>query len=141
MQNSLKRLRKERGFTLKQLSHKSGVALSTISNFELGRSGMSPEFLKKIAGILAVSPAEILTDSGSGARVREEPAADYHGSAGLMEALTFIISRANPRQLAQAAALLDSTYRRVIGEEGVASPEQAVRPGPEKPGQSPAPGK
>lgn len=77
MPNFLKRLRKARGVTLKQLSQESGFGVSTINNFENGRTGVSPEFLAEMARILKVSVEEIVGAGGSvSARVREDPPDD-----------------------------------------------------------------
>jgi transcriptional regulator with XRE-family HTH domain len=57
---NLKKLRKNKGLTLKQLSEKSGLGLSTLGNFETGRYDMSPGNLEKLAEVLEVSVQEIL---------------------------------------------------------------------------------
>jgi transcriptional regulator with XRE-family HTH domain len=58
--NSLKALRKARGFTLDELAAASGVGASTIGNFENDNSNMSPETLAKVATALQVSLDEVL---------------------------------------------------------------------------------
>ncbi len=60
MNNSLKEIRKSRGWTLKKLSERSGVPLSTIGNFENGKVGVSLPVLKKLAFALEVSLDRLL---------------------------------------------------------------------------------
>ena len=48
--------------TLKQLAEKSGLANTTINNFENGKSQMSAESLRKLADSLTVSVEEILKE-------------------------------------------------------------------------------
>ncbi|MDI9402073.1 MAG: helix-turn-helix domain-containing protein [Limisphaerales bacterium] len=63
MKNSLKKIRRLKAWTLKELSEKSGVALSTIGNFETGRTRVSPRVLKKLSAALQVPASQILSDS------------------------------------------------------------------------------
>lgn len=59
MYRNLKKLRKNKGITLKELAAKTGLGVSTIGNFETGRYEMAQENLKKIADVLEVSILEI----------------------------------------------------------------------------------
>ena len=54
--NRLKELRIARGMTLAQLAKASGFGVSTINNFENGRTAASEEFLKKLGAIFDVAP-------------------------------------------------------------------------------------
>lgn len=63
MNNSLKKIRKLKGWTLKELSERSGIPLSTIGNFETGRTRVSPKVLKKLSVSLRVSENQILSES------------------------------------------------------------------------------
>jgi transcriptional regulator with XRE-family HTH domain len=59
----LKRLRRGRGWTQKELSDASGVAQSTIAQIEtMRREEPRPGTLKKLAVALDVSPADLLED-------------------------------------------------------------------------------
>lgn len=59
MRKFLKQRRQNAGLTLAQLSEKSGIALSTLGNFEKGRSNLSKEKLRSLAAFLGCSPEEI----------------------------------------------------------------------------------
>ena len=61
----LRGIRKEKGFTLKQLSSVSGVALSTLSKAELGQTALSYEKFVAIALALDVDMS-LLLQSGDG---------------------------------------------------------------------------
>jgi transcriptional regulator with XRE-family HTH domain len=63
MKNSLKKIRKLKGWTLKELSERSGIPLSTIGNFETGRTRVSPKVLKRLSTSLRVSENQILSES------------------------------------------------------------------------------
>lgn len=76
MRSNLKQLREARGWSLKLLAEKSGVALSTIGNIEVGRHEASQESLKKLAEALDVTPEDIEMQSAF-----RETAIDY-GMAG-----------------------------------------------------------
>lgn len=65
MANSLKSIRTRMGFTLRDLAKVSGVGVSTIGNFENGRTEVSPEILKKLSSVLRCSEAELLEDDGA----------------------------------------------------------------------------
>ena len=55
----LKEVREELGFSQKELSDKSGVALSTISSIELGKHKARPATLRKLADAMDVDIREI----------------------------------------------------------------------------------
>ncbi len=54
---TLKSLRKERKFTLKDLATETGVSISFLSQVERGKSSVTLESLKKIADALDVNPS------------------------------------------------------------------------------------
>lgn len=61
----IRKLRKEKGLTLRELSDLSGVSQSYITNVENGkRSIPSPEILKKMAAPLGVSPLDLMFKAG-----------------------------------------------------------------------------
>lgn len=61
----LKRLRKNRKLTLKQLSQDTELTVGYLSNIENGRRGIpSPEILNKLAGPLGESPLNLMIKAG-----------------------------------------------------------------------------
>jgi len=54
LNEDLKRIRKQQGFTQKALSEKSGVRIAAICKFETGKLEMSTKNLKKILEVLNV---------------------------------------------------------------------------------------
>lgn len=60
---ALKYLRMTRGFTQRSLSVQVGVSEISIGYYEQGRMQPSPKRLKKLADVLGVEVAEIITDS------------------------------------------------------------------------------
>ena len=54
---TLKKLRKERKLTLKQLAQETGVSISFLSQVERGKSSVTLESLRKIADALHVDPS------------------------------------------------------------------------------------
>lgn len=60
--NTLKRLRKQRGFSLRKLAELSGLSHSFISDIENYRCNPSIESLQKIASALNVKPHIFLSD-------------------------------------------------------------------------------
>jgi len=60
MRTRLKNLRAARGLSLRELSRLTGVGVSTIGNFENGRTEVSPVILKKLASVLRCSEDELL---------------------------------------------------------------------------------
>ena len=55
----LKEVREELGFSQKDLSDKSGIALSTISGIEVGKHKPRPATLRKLADAMGVDIREI----------------------------------------------------------------------------------
>jgi transcriptional regulator with XRE-family HTH domain len=116
MQNFLKRLRKARGLTLKELAAKSGFGVSTINNFENGRSGASQEFLSRISEILGVTTAAILHDVGhAGAKYEESaeeigpvPRFNFSTQEGSRDAFEWLIEHMPlPRLIERVSSILN----------------------------------
>lgn len=84
MKNNLKVLRKEKGLTLKNLSKSSGFGISTIGNFENGKTDASEDFLKKIAFVLGVT-IEKLVGGDSHKEIETVPVAAMTGWNELRE--------------------------------------------------------
>ncbi|AKJ63333.1 helix-turn-helix domain-containing protein [Kiritimatiella glycovorans] len=80
--STLRDLRRDRGLTLKDLSEATGVALSTIGNYETGRRGLSEASRAKIARYLEI-PEETLKNHA----VREKNGEPYQAAslAGLRQ--------------------------------------------------------
>lgn len=55
----LRQVRKEKGYTIKRLSAETGIAVSTIGNYETGKYPMSDARLSRIADTLGVKSADI----------------------------------------------------------------------------------
>ncbi|MBR5605305.1 MAG: helix-turn-helix domain-containing protein [Verrucomicrobia bacterium] len=64
MRNNLKKLRKAHGWTLRELSERSGIAISTLGNFENGCTGISVPALLKLAHLFQISLDQLLFGSG-----------------------------------------------------------------------------
>ena len=56
----LKKLRRERVLSLRELEQISGVSYNTIWRLEDGRQGAHPRTLRKLAEALGVDPAELV---------------------------------------------------------------------------------
>ena len=60
---TLKKLRKERKLTLKELAERTDVSISFLSQVERGKSGVTLESLRKIADALNVAPSAFFSGS------------------------------------------------------------------------------
>lgn len=58
----IRKIRKDREITMKQLAELTGVSEQAISQYELGKRKISSELIKLIAAALAVPPRLLLTD-------------------------------------------------------------------------------
>ena len=56
----LKRLRRERAMSLRDLGERSGVAYDTINRLELGKQEAQPRTVRKLADALGVEPRELM---------------------------------------------------------------------------------
>ncbi len=56
----LKRLRRERAMSLRDLGERSGIAFDTINRLELGKQNAQPRTLRALAEALGVGPAELM---------------------------------------------------------------------------------
>lgn len=59
--NYLKKIRHRKGYSLTELSKKTSISVSAISNFEHGRRGFSKDKLDKISNALGISTDEIFS--------------------------------------------------------------------------------
>lgn len=62
MTNALKQVREKHGITLRELADRSGYGVSTINNYENGKTDVSDEFLEKIANVLGEPVTSICGD-------------------------------------------------------------------------------
>ena len=58
--SKLKRLRRERAMSLRDLGERSRVAFDTINRLELGKQEAQPRTLRALAKVLDVQPAELM---------------------------------------------------------------------------------
>lgn len=70
----LRELRTKNNLTLKELSAKSGISVSFISDIENGRRNPSIETLKTLANALGVSADEFLKDSSTNTKSKDTKA-------------------------------------------------------------------
>lgn len=80
MTNALKQVREKHGITLRELAERSGYGVSTINNYENGKTDVSEEFLEKIAEVLR-EPVESIRASTT----LSEGSAPYRTPAGGMQ--------------------------------------------------------
>lgn len=62
---SIKKLRKQKGMTQKQLSQELGIAINSLSRYEIGERNPPFDMLEKIAAALGVQTWELLCDDVS----------------------------------------------------------------------------
>jgi transcriptional regulator with XRE-family HTH domain len=58
--DKLKRLRKERVLTIRELADEAGVSKTTISNIENGQSEAYPSTIRKLARAFDVTPSDLV---------------------------------------------------------------------------------
>ena len=58
----LKELRRQRVLSMRELEEMSGVSYNTIWRLENGLTGAQPRTIRKIAKVLGVEPAELITE-------------------------------------------------------------------------------
>ncbi len=58
--DKVKRLRKERVLTIRELANEAGVSKTTISNIENGQSEAYPSTIRKLARALEVQPSDLV---------------------------------------------------------------------------------
>jgi transcriptional regulator with XRE-family HTH domain len=57
---ALRRLRRERALSLRELGIRSGVAFDAINKLELGKRSAQPRTIRKLAEALGVDPRELM---------------------------------------------------------------------------------
>lgn len=63
--NQLKDIRKQKGFTIREVAHRSGVSAAYISQLENGNRGIpSPDIIQKLSDGLNVSYTELMKAAG-----------------------------------------------------------------------------
>jgi len=62
----LRRLRRERALSQRDLSHMTGIAFDTISRLETGKQRAQPRTIRKLADALGVEPRELMMGENDG---------------------------------------------------------------------------
>jgi transcriptional regulator with XRE-family HTH domain len=62
----LRRLRRERALSQRELSRMTGIAFDTISRLETGKQRAQPRTIRKLADALGVEPPELMKEVGNG---------------------------------------------------------------------------
>ena len=62
----LRRLRRERALSQRELSRMTGVAFDTISRLETGKQRAQPRTIRKLADALGVAPIDLMKGENSG---------------------------------------------------------------------------
>jgi transcriptional regulator with XRE-family HTH domain len=62
----LRRLRRERALSQRDLSRMTGIAFDTISRLETGKQRAQPRTIRKLAEALGVEPRELMKEVGNG---------------------------------------------------------------------------
>lgn len=80
MRKNLRDARIASGLTITELARKCGIGLSTLGNFETGKTNLSPEKLKRVAEALKRQPDFILADENDPAPAHETNLKDFLSS-------------------------------------------------------------
>jgi transcriptional regulator with XRE-family HTH domain len=62
----LRRLRRERALSQRDLTHITGIAFDTISRLETGKQKAQPRTIRKLADVLGVEPRELMKGEDDG---------------------------------------------------------------------------
>jgi transcriptional regulator with XRE-family HTH domain len=62
----LRRLRRERALSQRELSSRTGIAFDTISRLETGKQRAQPRTIRKLADALGVEPKELMKGDDDG---------------------------------------------------------------------------
>ena len=62
----LRRIRRERALSQRELSRMTGIAFDTISRLETGKQRAQPRTIRKLAEALSVEPRELIKEVGNG---------------------------------------------------------------------------
>ena len=62
----LRRIRRERALSQRELSRMTGIAFDTISRLETGKQRAQPRTIRKLAEALGVEPRELIKEVGNG---------------------------------------------------------------------------
>jgi transcriptional regulator with XRE-family HTH domain len=62
----LRRLRRQRALSQRDLSRMTGIAFDTISRLETGKQRAQPRTIRKLADALGVEPRELMKEVGNG---------------------------------------------------------------------------
>ena len=62
----LRRLRRERALSQRDMTRMTGIAFDTISRLETGKQRAQPRTIRKLADALGVEPRELMKEVGNG---------------------------------------------------------------------------
>ena len=62
----MRRLRRERALSQRELSRMTGIAFDTISRLETGKQRAQPRTIRKLADALGVAPMDLMKGENSG---------------------------------------------------------------------------
>ena len=112
LNQTIKKLRKERGFTQEQLAEQLGVSLMTVRRWEWGDTSPNSNMLLKLTEIFAVSLEDLLTEDADETSVipqkeqykKELPGLAYWG--GVADNARTVARQGNSEDIADVTQLL-----------------------------------
>ena len=112
LNQTIKKLRKERGFTQEQLAEQLGVSLMTVRRWEWGSTSPNSNMLLKLTEIFAVSLEDLLTENTDETGVmpqkehykKELPGLAYWG--GVADNAKTVAQRGNSEDIADVTHIL-----------------------------------
>ena len=111
--NSIKKFRKQKGYTQKQLAEKAGISNNSLIRYENDETSPSIQILQQIAAALGIS-ASVLIDEGDNAEEKLKP---------FLENIKYVQNKLSRRDLyemlAEEAAELSQAALKVIRAEGM----------------------
>lgn len=111
--DSIKKFRKQKGYTQKQLAEKAGISRTALIRYENGETSPSSQILQQIAAVLEVS-VSVLIDEGDDAEEKLKP---------FLENIKHVQNKLSRRDLyemlAEEAAELAQAALKVIRAEGM----------------------
>ena len=111
--DSIKKFRKQKGYTQKQLAEKAGISRTALIRYENGETSPSIQILQQIAEALEVS-VSVLIDEGDNAEEKLKP---------FLENIKYVQNKLSRRDLyemlAEEAAELSQAALKVIRAEGM----------------------
>lgn len=88
------RLRKERGWTQKQIAERTGLIQELVSNYETDKLRLNPGMILRFAEVFAISADELLRGSKSTVQAKKQPSIKLVRRMEQIEALPLYEQRA-----------------------------------------------